>query len=355
LVPSEAEVFFQVFNVAEGGNFTDQVTKETPGTNILYLAKSFEQLAADFMMPVEDLRHRMDTALEKLFAARERRIHPQKDDKVLTDWNGLMISALSRAAEAFEEPRYAHAAEKAAAFVLKHLRTPEGRLLHRYRDGEASLPAYVDDYAFFISGLIDLYEAVFDIKYLETALEMNRDFILHFWDNKHGGFYFTADDTEEILTRKKELYDGAVPSGNSVAMMNLLRLGLMTGDPEPEEKARSISRAFAGTVGEYPAAYTQLLLAVDFATGPSYEVVIAGDSGADDTRSMLQSLRSQFMPNAVVLLRPIEQEPPPIDRISDFVKAYGSLEGKAIAYICRDRNCQLPTSDIAKMLELLNS
>jgi hypothetical protein len=355
LVPSEAELFMQVFNVAEGGNFIDQVTKESPGTNILHLVKASGQLAAEFRMSVEDLRGRMDAALKKLFAAREKRIHPHKDDKVLTDWNGLMIAALSRAAAAFEEPRYAQAAERAAAFVLTRLRTPEGRLLHRYRDNEASLPAHVDDYAFFISGLIDLYEAVFDTKYLETALELNRDFIRHFEDEKHGGFYFTADDTEEILTRKKELYDGAAPSGNSVAMMNLLRLGLITGDPKLEEKALSISRAFAGTVSEYPAAYTQFLLAVDFATGPAYEVVIAGASGADDTRSMLQALRSQFIPNAVVLFRPVEQAAPPIDRISDFVKAYGSLEGKATAYICLERNCQLPTTDIAKMLELLNS
>ncbi len=221
-----------------------------------------------------------------------------------------MISALSRAASSFQRPDYAAAAEKAAAFVLGRMRTSEGRLLHRYRGGEASLPAHIDDYAFFISGLIDLYEAVFDLKYLEAALELNRDFITHFWDEKQGGFYFTADDSEEILVRGKEIYDAAIPSGNSIAMLNLLRLGRLTGDPILKKRLSIIGSAFAETVRAYPAGYTQLLVAVDFAVGPACEIVIAGDAGADDTKAMLKALRSQFMPNTVVLFRPSGQEGP---------------------------------------------
>jgi uncharacterized protein len=352
---SEAELFLNVFNVKKGGNFTDQVTNETPGTNILYLEKSPEELAADLNIPGQELRINIKAGLQKLFTVREKRIYPYKDDKILTDWNGLMISALSRAAQAFNEPHYADAAEKAASFILDRLRTSEGRLLHRYRDGEAALPAHVDDYAFLISGLLDLYEAVFDVRYLETALELNRYFLRHFWDEEQGGFYFTADDTEEILVRKKEIYDGAVPSGNSVAMMNLIRLGKMTGDSALEEKALAISRTFSAAVGEYPAGYTQLLLAVDFALGPSYEVIVAGDSGHNDTREMLNAVRSRFVPNKVVLLRPVEQELPEIDRISHFIKSYGKPDGKALAYVCRDRNCQLPTDDPAKVQKLLDS
>jgi uncharacterized protein YyaL (SSP411 family) len=350
---SEADLFVEVYQVASGGNFVDQVTNEKPGTNILHLARSLEQTATDLRMSPRALRCRMDAALKKLFSARDKRIHPQKDDKILTDWNGLMIAALSRAAQAFHAPAYARAAERAALFVLDKMRTPDGRLLHRYRDGEASLTAHVDDYAFFISALLDLYETVFDAKYLETALELNRDFIQHFWDRKQGGFYFTADDAEEILVRKKEIYDAAVPSGNSVAMLNLLRLGRMTGDPDLEEKALNIGRAFAVTVREYPAAYAQLLAAVDFSLGPAYEIVVAGDSQSEETKGMLQSLMAAFVPNKVVLFRPSEQESPAIDRISAFVESYGSPDGKAKAYICRDRNCQLPAADIGKMLALL--
>ena len=355
LAPSDADLFIKVFNIAKDGNFIDQVTNERPGTNILHLDKALEQTAADLDMPLENLRDRMHAALMKLFAVREKRVHPHKDDKILTDWNGLMITALARAGRSFHRTDYAGAAERAAAFVLDRMRTPEGRLLHRCRDGEASLTAHVDDYAFFIAGLIDLYEAVFDMKYLEAALELNRDFIRHFWDESQGGFYFTADDAEEILVRKKEIYDAAVPSGNSVAMLNLLRLAHMTGDPELEKKAIQVGRAFAGAVREYPAGYAQLLMAVDFSIGPVYEVAIAGDSRAEDTKNMLQALRSRFLPNTVVLFRPTEEESPGIDRISWFVKSYGSPDGKATAYICKDRQCQPPVSDIGKMLELLDS
>jgi len=354
LGPSDAGLIIKVFNIAKDGNFIDQAINERPGTNILHLDRSLEQTAEALNMAAQNLRDRLNAALKKLFSSREKRIQPRKDDKILTDWNGLMIMALARAAQAFHAPVYAQAAERAAAFVLKHMRTPGGRLLHRYRDGEASLPAHVDDYAFFISALIELYETVFDIRYLETALELNGVFIRHFWDRDSGGFYFTADDTEEILVRKKEIYDAAVPSGNSAAMLNLLRLGRMTGDPDLEEKAVQTGCAFANTVTEYPAAYAQLMVAVDFAAGPPCEVVIAGDSQAEDTKTMLQTLMSQFLPNKVVLLRPAEQQSPDIDRISGFTESYGSPDGKARAYICRDRNCQLPTSDIGRMLDMLN-
>lgn len=354
LDPADAELFIKIFSVSQDGNFIDQVTRERPGTNILHLAKPLEQTAEELAMPLQLLRERTETALRTLFRARGRRIHPQKDDKVLTDWNGLMIAALCRAAQAFQKTDYAYAAEKAAAFVLDRLRTPEGRLLHRFREGEASLPAHVDDYAFFIAALIDLYETVFDVRYLETALALNSLFLRHFWDADRGGFYFTADDSEEILVRKKEIYDAAVPSGNSAAMLNLLRLGRITGDAGLEEKALALSRAFAREVREYPAAYCQLMVAVDFAEGPVSEVVITGDSGADDTKGMLQALMSRFLPGKIVLLRPAEQASPAIDRISGFTRHHEPVDGRATAYVCRDRNCQLPVTDIGKMLDLLD-
>ncbi|MDH4231394.1 MAG: thioredoxin domain-containing protein, partial [Nitrospirota bacterium] len=355
LPPADADLAARVFNVTREGNFSDSVTSERPGTNILHLSKPLEQTAAELNMQPDALRDRLNVAIEKLFAAREKRIHPYKDDKILTDWNGLMISALAKAAQAFHNTGYADAAERAAAFILGQMRNSEGRLLHRYRDGEASLPAHVDDYAFFISGLLDLYETVFDCKYLEAALELNRAFMQHFWDKKRGGFYFTADDTEEILVRKKEIHDAALPSGNSVAMLNLLRLGHMTGDADLEEKALLIGRCFANAIREYPAAYAYLMAAVDFATGPAFEVVIAGDSESEDTKALLRALMAEFLPNKVVLLRPCEQKSPDIDRISGFTQVHESADGKPLAYICRGRNCRLPVSDIGRMLELLHA
>jgi uncharacterized protein YyaL (SSP411 family) len=344
-----------LFNITANGNFTDEVASRKTRRNILHLTKSIEELASDLSMSVPDLRARMEEIREELFTYREKRIHPNKDDKILSDWNGLMIAALAKGAQVFDEPKYASVAKSAADFILKNVRTSEGRLLHRYRDGEAALTAHIDDYAFLIHGLLELYEATFEVNYLETALALNEDLIRHFWDHRNGGFYFTADDGESLLVRQKEIYDGAVPSGNSVAMLNLLSLGRVTASAEFLEKAAKIGRAFCENVSQLPSAYTQLMVAVDFAVGPSYEVVIAGDLQADDTRQMLDAIRGIFVPNKIVILHPTGQRLPSIDDIVPFITDHSSIDGKATAYVCLDYNCQLPTKDIGSMLELLGS
>ena len=177
----------------------------------------------------------------------------------------------------------------------------------------------------------------------------------HFWDDHAGGFYFTPDDGENLIVRKKEIYDGAIPSGNSVSMLNLIRLGRITSNPDLEEKAALIARAFSMEVKQSPSAYTQLMVAIDFAAGPSSEVVIAGDSQAYDTREMLKAVGKPFLPNKVVLLRPAEQEEPDIVKIAPFTKNQTSTEGKATAYVCRNYSCKEPTTDKNSMLELLKS
>jgi len=345
----------RLFNITADGNFTDEVAGRKTGRNILHLTRSIEKLASHLNMSVPDLRARIEEIQEELFAYREKRIHPHKDDKILTNWNGLMIAALAKGAQVFDEPRYASAARRATDFILKNVRTSQGRLLHRYRDGEAVLTAHVDDYAFLIYGLLELYEATFEVYYLETALRLTEDLVRHFWDHEHGGFYFTADDGERLLVRQKEIYDGAVPSGNSVAMLNLLRLGRITASADFEEKAARIGRVFYGNVSQLPSAYTQLMASADFAIGPSYEVVIAGDLQADDTRQMLDAIRGIFVPNKIVILHPSDQKPSLIDDIVPFIKDHSSIDGKATAYVCLDYNCQLPTKDIGSMLELLGS
>jgi uncharacterized protein YyaL (SSP411 family) len=349
------DLAIRLFNITANGNFTDDVAGKKTGHNILHLTKSIDELASDLSMFVPDLRARIEEVREELFAYRKKRIHPHKDDKILTDWNGLMIAALAKGAQVFDEPKYASAARRAADFILKNVRTSEGRLLHRYRDGEAALTAHVDDYAFLIYGLLELYELTFEVYYLKTALELNEDLIRHFWDHENGGFYFTADDGERLLVRQKEIYDGAVPSGNSVAMLNLLRLGRITASANFEEKAARIGQAFYENVSQLPSAYTQLMTAADFAIGPSYEVVIAGDLQADDTRQMLDAIRGIFVPNKIVILHPTDQKPPLIDDIVPFIKDHSSIDGKATAYICLNYSCQLPTKDIGSMLELLGS
>src|SRR5690606_20972821 len=186
--------------------------------------------------PEEELYRRAGEMRSRLFLAREKRVHPSKDDKILTDWNGLMIAALARAAGALQDPDFAGAASRAADSLLEVLQTADGRLMHRYREG-ADIQGNLDDYAFLIWGLIELYEAVFDVRYLREAVRLNQVLEEHFWDEEAGGFFFTADDGEELLIRKKEYYDGALPSGNSIALFNLLRLMHLTVDQKYEEKA----------------------------------------------------------------------------------------------------------------------
>ena len=322
---------------------------------LFYETESIDELASDLSMSVSDLQSRIEEIRKELFAYREKRIHPHKDDKILTDWNGLMIAALAKGAQVFDEPRYASAARRAVDFILKNVRTSKGRLLHRYRDGEAALTAHVDDYAFLIYALLELYEATFEVHYLETALGLNEDLIRHFWDHENGGLYFTADDGEKLLVRQKEIYDGAVPSGNSVAMLNLLRLGRITAGADFEEKAAKIGRAFYSSVSQLPSAYTQLMAAADFAIGPSYEVVIAGDLQTNDTRQMLDAIRGLFVPNKIVILHPTDHEFAAIEDIAPFIKNHSSIIGKATAYVCLNYNCQLPTQDVGSLHGLLGS
>lgn len=311
-------------------------------------------MASHLKIPDKELEDRLERGRKNLFSARNRRIHPHKDDKILTDWNGLMIAALAKGAQVLDDPGLALAARGAADFILETMRTPEGRLLHRYRDGEAAIPANLDDHAFLIWGLIELYEATFDVQYLSTALDLNKDLQEHFWDEKKGGFYFTADDDEDLLVRQKEIYDGALPSGNSVATLNLIRLGRITGRYEFEEMASRIVRTFSRKVSEFPSTHTQLLVAIDFMAGPSYEVVLAGRSQAKDTEAMLHALRIPYVPNRVVLFRPVDEDSPAIIRIAPFTRDQRSIEGVATAYVCMNHACTQPTTEISTMLELLN-
>ncbi len=344
----EALLIKKIFNVDKNGNFREGSSGKNKGKNILYLAKSIDKLASD--LGADDLQKRLDAARVKLFNAREKRIHPGKDDKILTDWNGLMIAALAKGAQAFNEPAYAEAAQKAADFILEHMRKPS--LYHRYREGECAVPAFLDDHAFLAMGLIELYEATFKVSYLKTALALTEEMIEHFQDEGKGGFFFMADDAEELIYRKKEIYDGAVPSGNSVAMHNLLRLGKMTADPELEKIAFQIGKAFSGAVSQAPSTYTQLMSSLDFALGPVSEIVIAGDLQSEDTKTMLGALRGEFIPNKVVIFRPDDEE---ILSIAEFTRYLLSINGRATAYVCRNYSCMAPTTDPGEMIKLMRT
>ncbi|MEK6682388.1 MAG: thioredoxin domain-containing protein [Nitrospirota bacterium] len=353
LSKEDAKFIIKVFNLEEEGNFTDEATGIRNGRNILYLKRPLAEMAADFNATEAELKNRIEAARHRLFISRGQRIRPQMDDKILTDWNGLMIAALAKGGRAFNEPEYIEAAKRAAGFILKKMRDANGRLYHRYRDGEVALSGFLDDYAFFIWGLIELYEATFDVSYLKSALEFNNILLNHFWDKNNGGFYLTSDAAEVVLIRKKEIYDGAAPSGNSAAMLNLLRLGRMTGNQELEQKASQISRYFSKTISQAPHGHTFFMSALNLALGPAYEAVIAGSLLRDDTKAMLDALRRQFMPNALILFRPCDEETPEITGIAKFTKDLLCMDNRATAYVCSNYNCKLPTTDVGEMIRLL--
>ena len=339
LEKEELQMMVRLYDVHEQGNFEK-------GRNILRLRSSLEDAATVLKISEQELQSRLEKIRLKLFVARKTHIRPLRDDKILTDWNGLMIAALSRAAQALEEPRYAVAAKKATDFILEKMQTPEGRLLHRYR-GEAGIQASLDDYAFLIWGLIDLYETFFEVRYLKAALQLNQVMLRHFWDGVLGGLFFTPDDVETILLRQKEFRDGAVPSGNSAAMLNLLRLSRLTGDPSLDDKARGIARTLTNEAQSM--GHTMLLCAMDFALGPSSEIALVGSSENEDVSKMLRAIRSRFLPNkVVVVVSGIE-----IGKMAPFTESLIQLEGRATAYVCSGHRCLTPTTDPEKMIDLL--
>jgi len=354
LEPRDSEIFVKVFNVKDEGNYLEEAARKKTGKNILHLKKPLKELSQDLNIDENSLELRIDHMRSVLYNARKSRIRPHLDDKILTDWNGLMIAALAKGGFIFQDEKLINTAKKALNFIMNTLRDNNGRLLHRYRDGNADINAFLDDYAFLIWGILELYEATFDTNFLKTAIAMNDEMIKYFWDSYIGGFFFTAEDNEELLTRQKEIYDGAIPSGNSVAMLNLLRISQLTGDQTLEEKADFISRVFAENVRTTPVAHSFLMIAVDFGIGPTYSLVISGDENQQDTEKLINSIRDTYLPNKTLIFRPTDNENPPIDQLADFVKYFDKYDDKATAYVCINKTCKPPTNDVSRMVELLN-
>jgi len=356
LSPDELDLAVRTFNVKSEGNFRDEATRQVTGENILHL--SLQSGFAGGVVPPETSKSTGRASLseraalegsirQKLFIAREKRIHPLKDTKVLADWNGLMIAALAKGARAFDEPRYEVAAQRAANFVWKQMQQ-KGRLMHRWREGHTAVPGQLDDYAFMTFGLLELYETTFDFQTLEKAVALNETVLKHFADEERGGFYLTADDAEKLLVRPKSMYDGALPSGNSVQMMNLLRLSRMTGRSEYEKLAEQTANAFAELINRSPDGFSQALQAVAFANGLSVEVVIVGDGTLPETLALIGAIRSVYQPNRTVLLKT-----PGLEKIAPFTSNMKRVDGKPSVYICRNFSCEQPLTDPSEVREKL--
>jgi uncharacterized protein YyaL (SSP411 family) len=349
----EFEAFVRYYNIIEKGNFKEEATREDTGLNIPHETDSIGKVAEEIGITIDALDELIERGRNKLFEIREKRIRPQRDDKVLTDWNGLFIAALAKASRTLGIDEYNAAAEKAMEFILTKMISSDGRLHHRFRDGEVAVPAFLDDYAFLVWGLIELYETTFNPKYLELARDLTKEQIKRFWDAEKKGFYFTADDSEELLVRQKEAYDGAIPSGNSVSMLNLLRLSRLLGDEEFESLSALIPDVFSNIITRSPTGFSFMLSGLDYALGPSHEIVIAGRLDEEETQAMLVELRNRFLPNTVILLRSDEEVSKKLNSLAPFSKFYDRVNDKATVHVCINHNCKLPTNDIDQMLKLL--
>jgi len=342
LSSEDADLAINLFGIETIGNYDEAIRKRN-GENILHFAKPVAQVASEFHLTLDELIIRLGKIRNLLFETREKRVHPAKDDKIMVDWNGLMIAALAIASQVFSEPQYLQAAVKASNFILEKMKSENGTLYHRYAKGEKAIDGFLDDYAFLVWGLVEIYEASLEDEYLQAALELTKTMIARFWDEKDGGFYFTAKGTNNAVPRRKQVYDGALPSGNSVALLNLLRLARQTGNPVYEDIASRIMKVFSEDVKRAPTAHTFMLVGVDFAVGPIYNVVLVGDPHEDSMQSMLRALKAGYLPNMVVSLR----------QPSEACLDYEKIEDKTTAYVCRGQTCMPPTNKTEKILELL--
>ena len=342
----EGDLFCRFYGVSPEGNFEE-------GASVLHIPRTVDHFAAGEKMDPEELGKILERGREKLFHVREKRIHPLKDDKVLTSWNGLMIAALAKGFQALRDPLFFDAACRAADFILDRMRTPQGRLYRRWREGEVAIFGFLEDYAFLVWGLIELYEATFRVRYLEEAIHLNQMMIELFGDKERGGFYFSGRDNESLITRSKELYDGATPSGNSVAALNLLRLARMTGKIDLEKEVEGLLRVFSSTVAEAPMGLTQFLNFLDFYLGPSQEIVLVGDPDGETTRAMTAMIQQRFQPNKVFLFRAEDDTGKKLGVLCPFVEGMKTIGRKATVYLCEGYSCKTPLTDLAALREAL--
>ena len=346
LLPTEeADICKSFYNIQAKGNYKEESSGMKTGKNLLFTDSSSDSLSKEVPENLEDIRN-------KMLRERNGRIRPKRDDKILTNWNGLMIGAFAKGGVLLSDKRFIRAAMKAAESIISEIGDNTLALFHAYPE-ERTIPGYLDDYSFFIWGLIELYEATFHTKYLKMAITLQEHQIEHFWDKEHGGFYFTPDYGEELIIREKEFYDGAIPSGNSVSFLNLLLLARLTGNNRFEELAGELKKSFSKSITRNPSAFTQFLVGLNLILLESNDVVIVGDPDSAQTKDMIDSIRKIYIPNLTVLLRTPGRRGADLDEITGFTRDMDQLEGRTTAYVCRNSTCSRPINDIDEIVGLL--
>lgn len=333
LSDEDSKLFTQYYDITEKGNFEGKNIPNLINQDILSMDNNSK------------LKEQLESIRKRLFEVREKRVHPHKDDKILTSWNGLMIAALAYAGRIFNDKIYTEAAEKAAHFILDKLTREDGRLLSRYRDGEANFPAYAEDYAFLVWGLIELYENTFDTYYLKKAISLNDDMIKYFWDDENGGFFFYGNDSEKLIMRPKEIYDGAIPSGNSVAAYNMLRISRMINDEKLERYSDDMFKAFAADLNVNTTAHTFLQIALLYKNSGGAQIAIAAREKNNEVIDIIKQANSKYIPFTTILFNNGNQD---LLNMSPSIKEQLPLNQGVTVHVCENFKCSAPITDPKK-------
>ncbi|HMN28675.1 MAG TPA: thioredoxin domain-containing protein, partial [Caldilineaceae bacterium] len=334
------EIFVRYYGLSEQGNFEEK--------NILSVVSTVESVAHQFNLRIAEVEASLAESRAKLFAVREQRIKPGRDEKILTEWNGLMIHALAEAGATLARPDALQAAIAAADFILGSMSQADGKLYRSYKDGRARLNAYLEDYASFSRALLALYEATFDLRWLGEATRLARVMIEQFADHQRGGFFQTGLDHEQLVVRRKDFVDNAIPSGNSLAAETLLRLSVLLNKPDNRSVAAGICTAVKEAMARQPTGFGRLLGVLNLLLTPSQEIAIVGEADDPATGSLIRTARRRYLPNTVLALkRPGEESPLPLFEGRDLV------DQKPAAYVCENYACRLPVTDAEALEKLL--
>jgi hypothetical protein len=337
------EIFARIYDASEFGNFE--------GKNILHPILTVEQAAKLFKKEPAEITSLVALAKKRLFVEREKRIKPFRDDKIITSWNGLALSALAEAVNVCGKPEYREAADRTVEFFFSKM-FKEGLLLHTYRNGTAKLAGYLDDYAFLGVGLLDLYEATFRRSHLERALELASIMLREFWDDADGAFFFTGKSHEELISRAKPIFDGSIPSGNALATQLLLRLYAMTGTEDYLNRAEKVLRSYYDAMQSQPFGFAHLLCAIDFYMEKPKEIVLVTDEQDPGAAELVRGIHSLYLPNKTLQLAGPGE---PLDKISPLLAGKAAVDGKTTAYVCHNFTCSRPVTTWEELKALLET
>jgi len=333
--------FSAYYGVATEGNFEG-------GASVLNIASTLENVSQLYGTPVEELGKLLEEGRQKLYAEREKRVKPGRDEKILTSWNGLMISSLVDGFRVAGNETYLTGAVEAARFILQEMRK-EGRLTRVFHKGKSRVAGYSEDYAFLIQALIDLYEATFETGWLKEADDLNRRMIDQFWDERNGGFFFTGVENESLIARSKNPYDNAIPSANSIAVFNLIRLGYLTGEESLKQKAKQIFHLFHSFLDQHPSGFAQMLSGLSFFLDPQ-EVGVIGSKNDLKTKSMLKEIYLAYLPNKILSLR--DPQDPVEGNWFPFLREKGNQEVPT-AFVCKGFTCLPPVKNAKELKKIL--